>query len=152
MRPHSFLSGGSVSSFDDPAIVDLLLSSTSSTDSSVLGRVRRRGQRLVLHSETTTPTDGGQLRRRGRLSRLYRNTVRSEVAEVGNIHNYAAPDIKLMGYRRIMDDTFELVKEDGEQMKKNGCMEQDHRSLNGLKDQEEKDVVESQSASFDNPT
>ncbi|VDO08927.1 unnamed protein product, partial [Rodentolepis nana] len=165
LRSHSTLSGGSVSSFDDPAIADLL--SSNSPNSSVFSRVRRRrGQRLVLHSpETVTNSinaDNGQLSRRGRLNRLYSNAVRCEVAEVSkdSISNNVngAADVRLTGYRRIVDDVFE--SEEMEEMKTNlssveRSMERNgggEKPLNGRKQQEEEHEDESQSASFKNST
>ncbi|KAM3176518.1 hypothetical protein ACTXT7_006341, partial [Hymenolepis weldensis] len=160
LRPHSALSGSSLSSFGDPAIADLL-SSNSTNSSSVLSRVRRRrGQRLVLHSpETITSsinTDGVQPRRRSHLNRLYRNTVRSQVAEVSksNISNDdGVADVRLIGYRRIVDESFEA----GEMKEKSFAehfMERDGsgKAFHGRKQQEEENRDENQLTSFENST
>lgn len=102
-RPRSVLCGP-VSLAEDPAIADLLICSSSLSHRSL---VLHRGQRFVLHD---------QRRRRSRLNlgRLYKTAVRSEVAgvsgssKVGN--GGGNSDVKLLGYRRIVDDSLECVE------------------------------------------
>ncbi|CUT99607.1 protein FAM135A [Echinococcus multilocularis] len=101
--PRSLLSGP-VSLTEDPAIADLLICSSSLSHRSL---VLHRGQYFVLQD---------QRRRRSRLNlgRLYKTVVRSEVAGVGcssKVGNGGgSSDVKLLGYRRIVDDSMECVE------------------------------------------